>query len=184
MPASKPPKPPAAADPGRGPYDAFDPIPQPDVVEKNSETTWELWHEVREKEHGRYADTVPLTSPGPGMGATRPAAGAPVLPGRPAPQGASGVEQLGQEARRNNRVCPRPAQWQQLHELLRTRAGAAAAASLPPLLPAKDWPRTTSLARRLAFRQLLDWAVAQALVEDALLFLRGLPEEDWHHMGD
>lgn len=184
MSASKPPAPPKPKLVNH-PYDALDPIPQPDVVEKSSETTWALWQDVHDKEHARYADTVPLTAPGPGMGATRPGANSSGLPFRPAAvQGASGADLLTQEAKRNNRVCPKPDQWRQLHDMLRARAPQASAAALAPPFAGTEWQRTTSLAKRLSFRSLIDWTIANALVEDALRFLRALPEDQWHHMGE
>jgi hypothetical protein len=183
MSASKPPAPPPNPRLVNHPYDALDPIPQPDVVEKSSETTWELWHDVQQKEQARYADTVPLTSPGPGRGATRPGVN-PAAPGLRPAAGASGADLLMQEARRNNRVCPQPAQWRQLHDLLCAKAPAAAGARPGPPFAPGEWKITTSLAKRLSFRSLLDWAIANRLVEDALRFVRALPEEQWHHMGE
>lgn len=183
MTASKPPGPPKTAPPAN-PYNVFEPLPQPEVIEKSSETTWELWQEVRDKEHARYADTVPLTSPGPGMGATLAGANMapPVL--RPAvAHGVSGADQLTQEAKRKNRVCPKPAQWQQLHDMLRTKAPAASGALAPPLA-GTEWQVTNSLAKRLSFRNLIDWAIGNGLAEDALRFVRALPEDQWHHMGE
>jgi hypothetical protein len=43
---------------------------------------------------------------------------------------------------------------------------------------------TTALAKRLMFRAVIDWAGTHGVVEPALKFVRALPEEQWHHMGD
>jgi hypothetical protein len=165
------------------PFDPFAPIPQPDVVEKSSETTWELWNDVRDKEHTRYADTVPMTVPGAPSPLTRPGAhGGPLRPAAAA--GATGLAKLVEECKRNNRVCPQPVQWQRLDGMLRAKSPANAPATLASPLSPIDWRNTTSLAKRLIFRSVIDWAAANALTEDALQFVRALPEDQWHHMGD
>lgn len=167
------------------PFDPFAPIPQPDVVEKSSETTWELWNDVRDKEHARYADTVPMTQPGEPSPLTRPGAQPPGAPLRPtAVAGARGLDKLIEECKRNNRVCPKPVQWQAFDAMLRSKAPAGALAKLAAPLSPIDWRNTTSLAKRLIFRSVIDWAADNALTEDALQFVRALPEDQWHHMGD
>ncbi|MDF2463504.1 MAG: hypothetical protein K0Q43_1739 [Ramlibacter sp.] len=183
MSTSKPPTAGHAPD-GMEPFDPFAPIPQPDVVEKSSETTWELWAEVRDKEHARYADTVPMTQAGAPSPLTRPGThpGAPIQPA--AVSGATGLDKLLEECKRNNRVCPKPVQWQAFDAMLRARGQAAALVRLAAPLSPIDWRDTTSLAKRLIFRSVIDWAAANALTEDALQFVRALPEDQWHHMGD
>ena len=184
MSTSKPPSRGRAPD-GTEPFDPFAPIPQPDVVEKSSETTWELWNDVRDKEHARYADTVPMTVPGAPSVLKRPGAQPAGTPIRPtAAAGATGLARLVEECKRNNRVCPQPAQWQRLDAMLRTKTPANALATLVSPLSPIDWRTTTSLAKRLIFRSVIDWAAAHALIEDALQFVRALPEDQWHHMGD
>jgi hypothetical protein len=156
------------------PYDHFDPIPQPEVSERNTDTLWQTWHELREQEDKRYANTEPITRAGQVAPVSRPAA----------PAAASGLEKLIEESRRNNRVCPMPAKWRELDAILRGAAPADAAKSLPPPLPVREWNTTTSLAKRLMFRGVIDWAGRNGLVEQALQFVRALPDEHWHHMGD
>jgi hypothetical protein len=166
------------------PYDRFDPIPQPDVQEGSSETTWELWHDIKGKEHARYANTVPMTVPGersPLSKDTRPP-GAPLRPA--ASVGSSGLEKLVEESRRNNRVCPKAAKWAELDGALRNAAPSGSAAFLAPPLAEREWKTTTALAKRLMFRGVIDWAGKNGLVEPALQFVRALPEDQWHHMGD
>jgi len=183
MSTSKPPSGGRAPD-GTEPFDPFAPIPQPDVVEKSSETTWELWNDVRDKEHARYADTVPMTVPGVLSPLARPGAqpGAPIRPA--VGTGATGLGKLLEECKRNNRVCPQPVQWQRLDAMLRLKAHAGALATLASPLSPIDWRTTTSLAKRSIFRSVIDWAAAHALIEDALQFVRALPEDQWHHMSD
>ena len=81
-------------------------------------------------------------------------------------------------------MCPKLAQWQALDALLRGGAPAGAADSLAAPLTPRDWQTTTSLAKRLMFRALIDWSAKHGLVEPVLQFVRALPEEQWHRMGD
>lgn len=169
-------KPPAATpapEPKVDPYHELDPIPQPDVQERASETVWALWSEVREQEQARYADTVPFTP-----GATVPPVAGPAARGGP-----SGADKLAEESRRNNRVCPNPEHWRRLDALLRAKAPAAAATLPVPLQP-REIQAMSALARRSAFRGVVDWAAANGLTEDALQFLRALPEAQWQHLGE
>lgn len=79
-------------------------------------------------------------------------------------------------------MCPQPVQWQRFDAMLRAKAGALATLAAP--LSQIDWRTTTSLAKRSIFRSVIDWAAANALTEDSLQFVRALPEDQWHHMGD
>jgi hypothetical protein len=174
----KPPEP-APSRPVLPPYHHFDPIPQPEVIEHHGETSWKMWKDLQERDEKRFADTQPMTVP-----AELPAATAAPAPRAIPSKGKSGLEKAIEESRRNNRVCPRPAKWQELDKLLRTAAPAKAAATLPPPLPPGEWQVTTSLAKRLMFRDVIDWAGKHALVQPLLDFERALPEEQWHHMGE
>ena len=165
------------------PFHPMDPIPQPDVSEKNTDTMWQLWHDVHDKEAARFADTVPNTRGAPIS--ARPDSIPPGSPLRPVSQaGATGAEKLVEESRRNNRVCPQPLKWIELDLSLRAAVPEAVAASLPPPLPPREWKTTTALAKRLMFRNVLDWAGANGQVEATLAFVRALPEAQWLHMGD
>ena len=60
------------------------------------------------------------------------------------------------EARRNNRVCPSPARWQQVYEMLPNKQGNR---PTPPLV-GPSWLATPSLSKRMCLREHLDWAEA------------------------
>jgi len=111
-----------------------------------------------------------------------PPPGAPLRPAASA--GTSGIDKLVEETRRNNRVCPKAAKWAELDKILRGIAPSGSAAFLPPPLAEREWKTTTPLAKRLMFRGVVDWAGKNGLVEPALQFVRALPEDQWHHMGD
>lgn len=167
---------PPTARPKVDPYQQLDPIPQPDVQERSTDTVWALWSEVRENEQKRYADTVQVTVPG---------ARAPPMPLRPAapPPAITSIDKLLDESKRNNRVCPRPEYWQRLDALLRAKAPAAAG-KLPKPVPPRELQMMTALARRTMFRGVIDWAAANGVTDDMLQFVRALPEAQWHHLGE
>lgn len=71
--------------------------------------------------------------------------------------------------------------WQRLDALLRARVPAAAA-SLPPT--PRGIHTMSALARRSAFRPVIDWAAENGVIEDMLQFVRALPEAQWQHLGD
>lgn len=168
MTAAKPPSATPAPVPRVDPYHEHDPIPQPDVRERSSETAWALWSDVKDKEDERYAPTVQVTP-----GAIEPPKAAPAAP-------AGGLDKLVEECRRNNRVCPRPGHWQRLDALLRARVpGAAAALPSPP----RGLDEMSALGQRSAFRPVIDWAAENGVTEDMLQFVRALPEAQWHHLG-
>jgi hypothetical protein len=180
--AAKPRSPHSDKSPGTEPYGAYDPIPVPDAVEKNSETSWALFQELQAREQARYADTVPLTVPGAGAQAATAAARQQI---RPAPvAAASALEKMLQECRRANRVCPAPEHWSRLRETLAARLGAGDEKALPPAWGAQEWERTTPLARRLAFRSFVEKSAELGVAGELLLGIRALREEDWHHMGE
>ena len=84
------------------------------------------------------------------------------------------------EARKNNRVCPKPEKWQQLYEMLPERKHSEPA---PPLLGAA-WNNTSSIPKRMCFREHIEWAASHDCLQQIHSFMQSLPESDWHHMGD
>lgn len=174
-------KPTKPREPALEPYVRGDPIPLPDASETNTETTWALFSELSATENMRYADTVPLTAPGAGVPDLPRPGGARVkllasLVGRPV-----STETVMQLARQNQRVCPQPAPWQQLYELLLARRREPDAPGPMPVLDAAAWRATPELAKRMCLRSQVEWAAAQGCLGAMHAFLNGLREEDWHH---
>jgi hypothetical protein len=155
-------------------------IPAPEVVEKNSDSSWALFQALQE-EFAPTHRTGPagLDSPG-GLDSTQrdplpPAAAAPA-----ASLAAPTREQVMFEARRNNRVCPQPAFWNRLCQLLQKETGQVPP---PPVAPAA-WADTPSLSKRIALRAQVEWAAAHGALLPMYAYFRLLPEDKWHHMGD
>jgi hypothetical protein len=129
------------------------------------------------------ASTLPMLPPGEesAYAETVPQPLARMLPddGFPAPRGA--LHDLMAEIRKDNRVCPQPQRWQEFYRLLEELNEGAPLPS-PPLV-GKAWTSTPSLAKRMCFREQVEWAVAQDRIIAAHTFLKCLREQDWHYMG-
>ena len=81
-------------------------------------------------------------------------------------------------------MCPQPTRWQALWELLpnRRRVGAGWEPSLPLILGA--WHETPVLLKMLRLAEHIEWAEKNNALEEVATFLRGLGEDDWHHVGE
>jgi hypothetical protein len=166
------------------PYGHGDPIPSPHADERDTDSIWDLWHKTHKAHEVGFAQTAPAPVVPTGQSAFAPTqpvglAHAPVPPPTRAPKALT-LQDAMVEARLNNRVCPKPARWQELYEMLPQRT---ASQPTPPLLGV-SWNATPSLSKRMCLREHLAWAEAKGALAAVLAFLKGLPEEDWHHMGD
>ena len=94
------------------------------------------------------------------------------------------VESLINYCRERNRVCPQPSLWHQMWEMLpnRRQVGAGWQPSLPLILAA--WDATPALPKILRLAEHIEWAEKHNALEQVSAFLRGLREEDWHHIGE
>jgi hypothetical protein len=172
------------------PYIRGDALPAPVAVELNSDSAWQLWNEAHQQHEARFADTAPMpvapppsvdrgyatTEPGGLMAASGPGQAAPRGPKVKPPT----VDEAMLEARKNNRVCPIPARWQELYEMLPNRKPNQ---PTPPLVGG-PWLATPSISKRMCLREHLEWAESRGHLEPVLAFLKQLPETEWHHMGD
>ena len=172
------------------PYVRGDLIPVPEAVESDSDTAWDTFSALQARQEVHFADTAPASIPMPLPGGdpryakTQPA---PLKadPRRPAESAASRkavtLDGAMQEARRSNRVCPKPAQWQRIYDAM--PADASGKRASPPLTGAA-WTGTPSLSKRMSFRDHIEWAAAHGALERVVALMKELPEDDWHHMGD
>ena len=94
------------------------------------------------------------------------------------------LEEVLVEVQKNNRVCPHPQRWQQLFNMLpdKQRKGAGWEPSLPIILAA-SWD-TPAISKMLRLREHIEWAASHGCLEEVSLYLRELPEDQWHHIGD
>ncbi len=184
---------PAAAAPDRpqletlNPYLRGDPIPKPEAVEKDTDTTWAEWADLTAAENRKFADTAPATRSqrytvdDRGYAPTTPAPlqNLHARPATPVVRELTVVEVMV-EARKNNRVCPKPAKWQQLYEMLPDRQRSEP----PPPLVGAAWDATPSIPKRMCFREHIEWAASHGCLRQVFTFMKSLPEGEWHHMGD
>jgi hypothetical protein len=137
--------------------------PLPEVRECNRETTWALFQALQAGES--YQETQPINSLDIETRADAPRG--------PDPE----VQDVLNEARRNNRVSPTDVHWARLRELLKGATGfeppacAAAGQSVPRLV------------RRMLLRDQIEWAADHGYLALTFRFLKALPEEQWLHMG-
>lgn len=167
------------------PYLQGDPIPRPEAVEKDTDTTWAEFADLQALENRRFADTAPASRmhnpDDPGYAPTMPAPlqSLHARPATPVVRELTVVEVMV-EARKNNRVCPKPARWVQLYEMLPDKQRSEPAA---PLVDAA-WDATPSIPKRMCFREHIEWAASHGCLQKVYAFMKSLPEDEWHHMGD
>ena len=94
------------------------------------------------------------------------------------------TESLIAYCRENKRVCPKPILWNQLWELLpnRKQVGPGWEPPLPLILAA--WHETPAMLKMLRLQEHIRWADKHGSLNEVATFLRGLKEEDWHHVGE
>ncbi|HEY0822543.1 MAG TPA: hypothetical protein VGD76_02055 [Ramlibacter sp.] len=148
------------------------PLPVPEVRE-GGDSTWALWHEAERQLDEAFAPTLP--SDQAPLGAA-PRGAEPSGP----PAGYQGADELMVVARRNNRVCPNPAEWSRLYQLLE---GDKYIDLQPPPVEQWIWGKLSHLQKRVRFREHIDWAARHGKLAVVAGFLHSLGEADWLHMG-
>lgn len=83
------------------------------------------------------------------------------------------------EIRRDNRVCPLPTRWLEFYRLLQESSDGT---PLPPQpLTGSAWASTPALAKRMCFREQVEWADRHGCLKPAFEFIEKLPDSDWHY---
>ena len=87
-------------------------------------------------------------------------------------------------ASENGRICPKPAQWANLYELLpQTRTDAYGSIPAAPLILGA-WHESGDEQKALRLREHLEWAAGHGGLQRVCAWLASLRESDWHHAGD
>ncbi|TFY96908.1 hypothetical protein [Ramlibacter rhizophilus] len=145
----------------------------PEGVELNTPTAWAEFERLRDE-----GDAAPDAA----FATTQPQGQLPSAAPRGRPAAPVTVNAVMVEARRYNRVCPKPPAWQRLHELLAAHTGQG---QPPPLsLTGPVWQATSAMPKRMALRDQIEWAETRGLLPAVLDFLKALPEDQWHHMDE
>lgn len=94
------------------------------------------------------------------------------------------VDQLITYCQENGRVCPRPSLWNDFWELLldRKQDGAGWKPPLPLVLAA--WHHTSDSEKRMRLEEHIRWADQHNGLAQASVFLQGLKESEWYHLGE
>jgi hypothetical protein len=137
--------------------------PLPEVRECNRQTTWELFLALQAGSEA-FPQTQPFTPGHFDLGHSRPTTAE------------ATVQDVLNEARRNNRVSPKEAQWTRLWELLKEATGFEPPACAPT---GETVPR---LVKRMLLRDQIEWAADHGYLALTMRFLQSLPEEEWVHM--
>lgn len=189
------------------PFDSVPPRPDADrylysdrlkaveAQEHDSETAWAEFERLHAQGGGEQLRPQPQAEAEPepprtdqGFAPTIPLS----LSGLSAPAGAA-VPPVAQpltaqlvmaEARRFNRVCPLPEQWQQLYDLLPAKIISGGSSQPPPPISGPAWSATSAMPKRMCLRDHIEWAEHHGALEVVMLFLQSLPESQWHHMDD
>lgn len=148
------------------------PLPVPEARE-GGESTWALWHEAERQLDEAFAPTLPPEQ-APVAPAVRKAEPSGPLPGHET------ADDLMVIARRNNRVCPNPAQWSRLYQLLE---GDRFIDLQPPPVDQWIWGKLSHLQKRMRFREHIEWAERHGRLGVVAGFVHSLAEADWLHMG-
>lgn len=136
-----------------------------EVLEKNTDTSWALFQALNNQQERAFGQTEPASLQ--------------QLEAARKPPGLS-VDDVLQEARRNNRVCPKPLVWVRLYDWLPNKAP-----QLPPVPSTRDeWERLPPLQKRSRLREHIEWAAVQGVLQKVHDALQRLPEDRWHHMGE
>jgi len=180
MAATLPPKPPAE------PFFHGDRATAPMALEESSESAWQRFEDLQKSHDVQFAPTEVADSLPSGARAfqtTLPAAREAQLHARRAAVRQITVDQVMLLARRNNRACPLPGPWAELHALLPAHNARGRSLAPPPPIGGPDWDQVSPMQKRLRVRDHIEWADRAGVLREVHEFLARLPEEEWLHFG-
>ena len=82
-----------------------------------------------------------------------------------------------------DRVCPEARRWYELHQMLLQHRRKDSPELYSPLILGGWWD-TSNIEKIIRLQHHLKWAESHGCLPQADAFLRGLPEDEWHHVGD
>ncbi len=83
----------------------------------------------------------------------------------------------------NGRVCPMPDSWNRLWKMLPQRRRSGGSWEPPPPLILAAWGATPTIAKMARLGEHIRYAAEQKVLERVDAVLRGLPEDEWLHIG-
>ena len=95
------------------------------------------------------------------------------------------LDELLAYARDDQRVCPRPEQWNRLWQMLPDRHRLANGGWEPPApLILAAWSATSTLAKMARLEEHIRYASDHGVLPQVDRYLRGLAKEEWARIGD
>lgn len=159
----------------------------PGALEDLGDTAWQRFEELRQRSDRQFAPTEPgvrdKADTARAFQATQPMTQRPdqapvrsTARRRTAPLSLDDVMLV---ARKNNRACPMPAQWQALHDVLAGQRQQGPAAPAP--IDGSAWDAVSPMQKRLRLRDQIVWAERAGALAAVHAFLVALAEEQWLH---
>jgi hypothetical protein len=82
------------------------------------------------------------------------------------------------------RVCPQPTYWNAMYKLLPARAGSNEIEKCSPPLILTAWHEASPLLKMIRLEEQIKWASEYGHLAKVSVYLRGLREEQWFHIGE
>ncbi|HSW18852.1 MAG TPA: hypothetical protein VLJ86_16645 [Ramlibacter sp.] len=163
----------------------------PKPIENDSDTAWAEFEKLQQmtmSQFGRQAEAtgVRTTTAAAAFEATTAA----FLPtaessdARMPPSHALTLQDVMVEARRFNRVCPQPAAWQELYDMLPSKMTQGVRVQPAPPITGPAWDATSAMPKRMCLRDHIEWAERHGALEAVMYFLKSLAEDQWRHIAD
>lgn len=94
------------------------------------------------------------------------------------------MKRLIEVINKNNRICPQPLNWNELHGLLPNtkRVGVGYEPPIPLILGA--WHNTSDEKKKERLLVHIKWAEENGCSGEIMDFLQNLKEEEWYHKGE
>lgn len=154
-------------------------LPGLSVQEQQGETAWAAFEHELSRDERLFAQTLPAADvPMPAFVASDLVQlREPVPP--PAPR--ADLAYALDLSQREDRVCPKPDAWQLVFGLLHLMATEAGVEPPPPPMPKRAWVATSRMAKRMAFRDHVEWAARIGQLPRLCALLETFDESRWLH---
>lgn len=189
-------------------YESHDPIPVAQASEHSGNELWSAFRNLQQSAHpvlpfdggdgnGHFAATVPASAAmltpmdhrGAGFATTvhasmveDPETSSPSSRILYSDQPTMKVEEVIAISRYRNRACPKPHAWLRLCAHLGSLSLTADACAPPTPISSAEWPQATFLAKRVAFREVIEWSAAAGCLQVLKQLMLDMPESDWQYI--
>ena len=141
--------------------------PLPEVVERNTDSAWQMFRLLQSQPVHTFAATQPQPQPMLDVVTKSPA------------KTQVSVQEVMVEARARNRAAPVESEWQALFQLLKAATGKEP----PAPLSLEESKGVSALVKRVRLRDQVEWAEQHGQLRLLFAFLKSLPEDHWDHIG-